>query len=584
MLTLPPVTNYNFGPISPNILNLLPTNPWGGINTSGTALGTPSASSGAPANETFSQYQERIRKENEKILGLTREYNKQNTEIQNQIKELEKSEKALKSGKKQKDGSVEVKPEDVDLKKVSFLDKVTTGATGLMKGMTKVMKNLAGFDENGWNWKKCLRNVALGVGVGALCVFAAPLGAAVAASLGSGAVAGALGTLVASAPTALAYAGVATGAVMAGKGIKNAVDAKTTKELDESFQDIGAGVFVGGASMMGLKSSGSAYAAANAANGAKSGFLRNTFVNPWKASYANYTTASRAMQLAGGGMKGFKVSCAKTLRQPAEIAKNNFENTKQKLTADLQQKITDVESRISSSTDAGQKALLQAEKSSLEQNLTALNNAKTKADWKSLTKSSKENLKELKEHQTDLKGKWYQRLFRRDSSVEINGQTFTSAQKSAIKQLSDITKQQKSILEQMTSLKKARFNSMLKMSKHKNGFNNELNEFGFKAGSKHYLTNLYQTKVSTFQRPGVMQTIGTAGLVLDPAWIAQPLVGKTVATPFHIAEAVKPSYEVDKTFITAEEYESQLAELTNQKTELQNQKVQLEKQFNSLIA
>ncbi len=110
----------------------------------------------------------------------------------------------------------------------------------LIKGIGNVCKSFVGVDPKTGKWDpvKCIRNVGIAVGVAALCVFAAPLGAAAAAALGGGAIAAGVGTAVAAIPTALAYGGIATGAYMAGKGIYDTAKADTLQEFDQEHKTL----------------------------------------------------------------------------------------------------------------------------------------------------------------------------------------------------------------------------------------------------------------------------------------------------------------------------------------------------------
>lgn len=530
----------------------------------GTSAWTTSSSTSSK-QETAEEYEARIKKENaernEKIKTLLAQKQEGNKALQ-QIQE----QKTVLNGTVQADGSVEVKGsiqadgtiKEEKLENMSTGAKIMRGVGNFFKGIGNVCKSFVGVDPKTGKWDpvKCIRNVGIAVAVGALCVFAAPLGAAAAAGLASmGAAAGAataVGTAVAAIPTALAYGGLATGAYMAGKGVYDTTKADTLQEFDQGTQDIGAGVFIGAASAVGLKSMSKAAGVATASDGSVlssvSAGTKNIFVNPWKAASQNFEWAEAGYALNGlsGAREAVKLG-------QAGVARTNFNEHAQQLKTKLESQIADVEARYSAATGK-EKALLELEYDGLVQQYSQFENLPTtKAGWRGFENATKE-------YNSQLKG--YKRAMRPwgKGEVEIHGEKFASADKKLLSEaISSIRKSQKGIQQQMSALKNERFSSMQTMaaSGHHAA---EVNEFGFSTKWYGAPSNWVQSKYYGFSLPKT--TMGYAGMLgnaalyaTEPYWALQGVAKTSGAMPLNGMYAYQPLQEKgETTLIPAEQY------------------------------
>lgn len=528
-------------------------------NWNNTSSSTSSASSSKP--ETYEQYKARLEKERAAIAELTKT-KKEETKV---VDEINAQVKNIEDGK-QKDGSSKIE-DKTKLKDVSFWKKAGKVGTGILTGTLNVVKSLVGYDKDGkWNWKKCLKNVAIAVGVAALCVVAAPLGAGLAATLGGGAIASAVGTAVAATPTILGYAGLAAGTVGAGKGIYKACKAETMQELDEASQEIGSGATIAIASKVGLKK----MSAAGGYTKADGGFLglKNIFVNPWKASEANFATAKHVMNATGGGVKGFAKSCKYSIRsaknKPIEESKKNFETQKNKYLTELEKTINETRTKINNSTGI-EKQVAKAELKTLQSNYNKLSNAKTKADWQGIKAENK-------------KLSFFDR------------QTLSANKKALYKATEKINKKYNKAASELKSL---RFKSMRKMLGNKR-YVQETRDFGMnKTNWFSGLKNYYDCARSGIQMPTSKwgwfgKAFNVSCCMLDPAWIvigpAQRLTGTSFGLSNAIAQGIKPMHEFTGEHISAEQVKSSLAELKTQKEQIQKEIDKVDNKLRELSA
>lgn len=504
--------------------------------------------------ETFEQYKARLEKERAKIAELTTEKKdciKGKDEISEQIKNIEDG--------KQKDGSSKLEDKR-SLKELSFWQKAGKVGMGILTGTLNVAKSLVGFDKDGkWNWKKCLKNVAIGVGVAALCVFAAPLGAGLAATLGGGMVASAVGTAVAATPTILACAGLASGTCAAGKGIYKACKAETAQELENASQEIGSGAAIALASKAGLKK----ISVTGGYTKADGGFLglKNISVNAFKTSKANFETAKQVMNFTGGGIEGFIKSCKYTLRnaknKPVEESKNHFETKKAEVMSNLEKKINEAQIKVNNSTGA-EKRLAQTELKTLKANHKKLSNAKTKKDWENI-KVANEKVGFFQKHKMTAGKK-----------VKYN-----------------INKEYNKSVSELKSLK---FKSIRKMLGNKH-YKNDIKTFGIQNNSSlqnYYTCTRYGIQMPSSKMGWLGKSINLGFIAIDPWWAAigpaQKLTGSTFGFYNSIAQSWKPIHEFCGEQISAEEVETSLAELKTQKEQLQKEINKLDTALRELSA
>lgn len=528
-----------------------------------------------PAEKTLS-YEEYV---NNEVIAIKAK-NKERAQLKEQkayinaaLKETSAEIAKLESGVVKGD-KVEILPE---LKEMSKGQKVLRGGMNILTGTFNVLKSLAGFDSEGkWHLSKCLKNVAIAAGVAALCVFAAPLGAAAAAALGGGAIAAGVGTAIAAAPTVMAATGLATGVYMAGKGAVEASKCDTVEEFDKAYQDIGAGIFIGASSAAGLKGISKSAGVASTTGGLK-GSLANTFVNPWKAASANFDTASTIMARTGGGFKGFRASCQYTLENPARMAEKEYQEAYSRSVKNLKNKLKDTEALIRTATNPKEKALLDMQFDNLFNDYADLVFAKNTAQWRTIGKSSSEYIKDM----TDKS-----KLLRKNGEVEIKGVRFEKADKSMLKaQLKDIAKEHKSIRKDLVSLRAKKFDSMYKWSKHPGAHAKAVEDFGFST-NKVSLTNLFKTKAAGIDMGNKKQlagkAVGVGFIAMDPVFLLQPVAKNPYMMGLNsYYTAVNPFYEESSadTTVTKEEYNTKRDELLAQKKELEAQKRAIEKKL-----
>ena len=136
-------------------------------------------------------------------------------------------------------------------KKMTFMDKALRAVDNGFKCVKNVAKSIAGFDKDGkWDPVKCIRNVAIIAGVGALCAFAGPIGAAVGAKVGGLLMAAGVSattaatattvvaTSIAATPTVLRVVGLASGATLTTKGAIGTYYADTLEEFDTDLNEL----------------------------------------------------------------------------------------------------------------------------------------------------------------------------------------------------------------------------------------------------------------------------------------------------------------------------------------------------------
>ncbi len=193
--------------------------------------GSSSGASSSKKYETTEQKSARILKEKNQIKKIEEE----KVEYQKGVNEIDTKLKEIEAGK-QKDGSVTVSMSAKDYRKnVSWGKRLLRGLGNAATGAWKMVKSIAGFDNEGkWSPIKCIRNVALIAGAVAATIACPALG------------------------PVLLYAGLACGAVQVGKGVYNTCTAKTVEEIDNAWQDIGAGSATVLASRVGIKGMGKA--------------------------------------------------------------------------------------------------------------------------------------------------------------------------------------------------------------------------------------------------------------------------------------------------------------------------------------
>ena len=380
--------NYNFG------------NSWGGNNFWNTGISFPSSASStdtasaavSDSDVSYEAFKTRLKEEaarniaeNQKkelqakdLKELEKEKEPHIKQFEEQIKEYDKQLKQVNSSK-QKDGSAIIAPKPHEQ---GFWGKAGRWLSNAGTALKNMGKSFIGIEKDGsWNWKKCLKNVAItAAAVGATFI------PGVGPIIGAGLLAG----------------GVVSGAVGVAKGVKKLNNAKTVAEYDQAQQDICSGAFVGLASAAGLKGLGKSARVASStssaasktsvagkvAQGAKN-TVKDMTVNVAKATKNAVRRDINAIHTNGGGVTGF----VKTYSQNAGNAWRTFnsrqakyDNAKTQLQASVDQKIAKVDADIQTIknlqtlngrlTPAEQQrlALLKEERFILNKNRTELNN------------------------------------------------------------------------------------------------------------------------------------------------------------------------------------------------------------------
>ncbi len=355
-----------------------------------------SSSSSNTGNESFEDYQKRIkaeveaeRKKFEESLKLF-ELKEEKTEIikplEQNIEEIESTKNQIETSKN-KDGSSTLR---ADTKKMGFGGKALRWLSNAGTAVVNMGKALVGIEKDGsWNWKKCLRNVAVTAAAVGAC-FIPVIGPAI----GYG----------------LAAVGVAGGAVGVAKGIKNLNEAKTEEQIDKAQQDIVAHAIVGITSAFGLRGMGKGFRLSNpsAASTAApktsffgrmgesiSNFGRDMTVNAWRATKQAMSADKALIVAKGGGFGGFRRAYGSKVKdawQSFNSWKARFDKKYKQIETDLNNKINNLNNKITAETNSAKKALLEEQKAYLEYNLTELRSlgsrVKTKADYDKLMKDN----------------------------------------------------------------------------------------------------------------------------------------------------------------------------------------------------
>lgn len=245
-------------------------------------------------------------------------------DISPKLEELRQNKTQIEKNKKS-DGSSSVR---TPYKKLGFWGKVGRWCSNAGSAIVNIGKNLAGIEKDGsWNWKKCLKNVAITLAAIGAC-FIPVVGAAIGYSL--------------------AVTGVGMGVYGTVKGISNLKNASDNDDeaIDNAQQEIITGAFTAVTSAIGLRGIGRGVSASNASVAAErtsvagkawqsvSQFGRDVTVNAWRAT-GEAMKADRALIAAQSGKWGitkfFQAAGAKIKNI------NNYTNQEQMQRKDLKE-------------------------------------------------------------------------------------------------------------------------------------------------------------------------------------------------------------------------------------------------------
>ena len=258
-----------------------------GMNT--TPVFTLNCGSSSSSSSSSSKKTEIKDEDVKKGLEIKHEEQKVLQEKLNQLKDAKETVDKTKNA----DGS---STQRVKWKDQGFWGKAGRVLSNVGTGLLNMAKGLVGYEPDGkWNWKKCVRNVAVGAAI--LCT--GPVGGAIAAI--GGTTAAAIGGAIATIPTVACVAGMGIGAYKTASGLYKfaKADENDDKAIDDSLQEAAQGAATGILSAMGYKSMMNAAAAAEeaaAAEAASSGVTGSTagttsssllsrLVSPFKYSY-----------------------------------------------------------------------------------------------------------------------------------------------------------------------------------------------------------------------------------------------------------------------------------------------------------
>lgn len=402
-----------------------------------------SSSQTSKKEETYEEYQKRLEKERKEYIKKREENLKLFAEYNEKIKALKEEKKQnidenlIEKAKKDKvnaDGTITHTETMGDYRKLPWWKKTLRAGSSMIQGAWKLATGLFGYEtdpktgESKWHFEKLLKNAAIaGVCIG--LTFIPVVGPFIGLGL-------------------LAF-GIGSGVYQTGKGIIKANKANTPKEIDEAFQDIGAGVIVGLSSAAGLRgvgkslqasaastASADAGAAASSASTASSAtsagaaagttastassavrsvgrfqYLRDCTINAGRATLQNAKAGKQALRSNINGMTGWKSTWGirhiggfcKTYAQNVKAAlpktgETKFKNAKDELNKSIDERLSEIKTRqdaileetyktksVSDALDF-EDALLDYEQAILKAQKTQINDAVTRNQYKLLRK------------------------------------------------------------------------------------------------------------------------------------------------------------------------------------------------------
>lgn len=534
----------NWGMWCPPTFNNLNT-----FNFSNNIWPTPSSSGSSTTsteNETYEQEaKEAETSSNNAELNTIKEDIRKELKLDTQKKAIEETKAQVEKSKKS-DGSSSTRTPH---KKQGFWGKMGRWLSNAGTAIANIGKQFIGIDKDGkWNWKKCLKNVAITAAAVGAC-FIPVVGPAI----GYG----------------LAATGVAMGGIGVAKGISNLKKAKANDDeaIDNAQQEIMTGAFVGLTSAFGLRGIGKGVSTANASTAAtRSGALgkvvqntsqfgRDITINALRAT-GEAMKADRALIAAqnGGKVTSFFKAWGKKM-SVAPKGNNDFESAyKEKynnLKTDLETRMNEINSKLATETNASKRALLQEEKSMLEINLKEFNSldntVTTKADFDKLVKDNASHFN--KEYATTLDNTAFK--------TSISAKRLKLFNKS-------VKKFQNNYSKKLTELVKAKNKEMYLKASNPDKYASELKTFVPNRDiSKSWL------KPSTWRKNEYQLAIGNQG---GKGYIKTALTHpvSTVPKAFAIFDPIYSTPYFYGEDISSDQYEATIESLTTQITAIDN--------------
>lgn len=324
--------------------------------------------------------------------------------------------KKAKKGKVAEDGTIKQDETWEDYKtKIPWYKKILRAVSHIAQGGWKAATSLVGYEtdkETGkrkWNPIKFAINAGIASVCTALCICTAPISLPIIGATTVGAVAS--GSLI------------ATGAVLGGAGIiKGAGKAYEAYQygkpvdFDNAMQDIGEGLTIGAASVLGLRGAGAGLKASALSNPAAN-IARVTSRNPF-TKFGNFLTrteyvkggnkltqffydstinASRAFAHNGrrGRIefrdKGFLKSSYGNIKDLfPKLGKSKFDSAKNELIGNIQKRLAEIQQELNnSSLNNASKILLNQEQKILNSQIMEINQTLHKTAWQRITSKSK---------------------------------------------------------------------------------------------------------------------------------------------------------------------------------------------------
>ena len=408
--------------------------------------------------ETYRKQQKEKAEARRKAQEVQREINLAKAELKRQNEQIKVFEET-----KQEDGSYK---DVVDINKMTTWQKIKRGAGNFLQGSWKVVQSFVCDEHGKFDPKRTVKNVAIA---------AAAIGA----------------TFIPVVGPFIGYGLLALGAVSGGiqlhKGIKQLKDADSTQEFDKGWQDIGAGTFITGSSLMGMKGM------SKTTSSGVLGWLKDLVTAPFKALKSTFkaskhdvrsirTVAKRIrsnsnsgfFKKATAGISGFfKTMGSKISKAWNQIkSKDEFDASKRKMDKELEAKIQDLEHKVdptNTATTAEQKAAFDIELRQMQQLRSDLAGAKSKAQWDALKP--------------------------KDMSSDISA--LSAVQRDAVAaELEAMSKQAEGLTKQIEALQKLRLESMSKMAS-KRHYRKEVREYN---GEHSRFRNSWELKSANFKQ------------------------------------------------------------------------------------
>lgn len=542
-------------------------NIWGNFSSSSSSTSTQ--------NETYEQYVKR-REEEQKAAAQKALENQATAELtslkQDKVKELkidktieaQKQTKAQIEKSKKSDGSSAVR---TPYKKQGFWGKVGRWFSNAGSAVVNIGKNLVGIEKDGsWNWKKCLKNVAITAAAVGACFI--PV---VGPVIGYG----------------LAATGVAMGAYGTVKGISNLNKASKNDDeaIDNAQQEVITGAITAITSAFGLRGIGKGVSASNASTAAErtsaagkawqsvSQFGRDITVNAWKATGKAIKADKEliAAQNCGKITSFFKAWGSKMSgsAKGATELENAYKNQRNEINKNINDRLTKIDNKIKelqewqklngklSQNDKQYLATLKEEKFLLERNKAEMSNF---FGNQVKEKSVYDNLRD-----NNSGAKAITRMENRSISAnpnKIQGQTLSDEQLATF--YSAIQKQQKAYNKALKKLIDTQARVMKKMAEKPNQNLSKLNSY---VPHREKLTKWQKlNKKNPYQ-----VAIGSTKQNSYGSLIKYTLTHPTTTVPKTI-QIVDPIYSVPVGFgeeISAEQYEETIKNLDLQIEQLE---------------